>query len=316
MLLARAAESLYWAARYLERAEDTARVIREHTNLIVDLPTVVPMTWAPLLAITGEEESFESHYQHTDEQSIVRFLVADRENRSSIVSAIGQARENLRTVRELVPNELWHAVNDLYLYIAGNNAEGVVRASRRRFLDRVISECQLVAGITSGTMSRSEPHAFIRLGTYIERGDMTTRVIDVNAATIGAQGEGAMHGNVQWASVLRSVAGLQMFRRSTQASATGSTVAAFLFADELFPRSVLFCAEQVSRSLRPLPQPAALSERCQVLRNLAQSIDVQPLDLGRLRKSVDDVQRASADLHDAVTAQYFAVGTAAFETEG
>jgi uncharacterized alpha-E superfamily protein len=192
----------------------------------------------------------------------------------------------------------------------------VVRASRRRFLDRVISECQLVAGITSGTMSRSEPHAFIRLGTYIERGDMTTRVIDVNAATIGAQGEGAMHGNVQWASVLRSVAGLQMFRRSTQASATGSTVAAFLFADELFPRSVLFCAEQVSRSLRPLPQPAALSERCQVLRNLAQSIDVQPLDLGRLRKSVDDVQRASADLHDAVTAQYFAVGTAAFETEG
>jgi uncharacterized alpha-E superfamily protein len=309
MLLARAAESLYWSARYLERAEDTARIIREHTNLIVDLPTVVPVTWAPLLAITGEEHTFQARYEHADEQSVMRFLVADRENRSSIVSAIGQARENLRTVRELVPNELWHAVNDLYLYIAGNNAEGVVRASRRRFLDRVISECQLAAGITSGTMSRSEPHAFIRLGTYIERGDMTTRVIDVNAVMIGAQGEGAMHGNVQWASVLRSVAGLQMFRRSTQLSATGATVASFLFADELFPRSVLFCAEEVGRSMKSLPRSAALVDECQNLQLLAQSIEAEPFDIGRLRRAVDDVQRASAHLHDAVAAQYFAVGT-------
>ena len=307
MLLARAAESLYWAARYLERAEDTARIVREHTNLIVDMPTVVPVTWVPLLAITGEELTFRSRYERADELSVIRFLVADRDNRSSIVSAIGQARENLRTVRELVPNELWHAVNDLYLYIAGNNAEGVVRASRRRFLDRVISECQLSAGITSGTMSRSEPHAFIRLGTYIERSDMTTRVIDVNAATIGAQGEAALHGNVQWSSVLRSVAGLQMFRRSTLANASGPTVVAFLFGDEQFPRSVAFCAEQVARSLRSLPQPAALVEQCRVLGSLASSIDVHPLDLARLRESVDDVQRASADLHAAVTAQYFAV---------
>jgi uncharacterized alpha-E superfamily protein len=234
--------------------------------------------------------------------------VGDRENQSSIVSAIAQARENLRTARELVPNELWHAVNDLYLYIAGNNAEGIVRASRRRFLDRVISECQLCAGITSGTMSRSEPHAFIRLGTYIERSDMTTRVIDVNAATIGAQGEAAMHGNVQWASVLRSVAGLQMFRRSTNASATGSTVVAFLFADELFPRSVAFCAEQVSRSLRALPDPKKLDDLAHVLAALCRSVEVQPLDLVKLRRSVDEVQRASADLHGAVTAQYFAAG--------
>ena len=308
MLLARAAESLYWAARYLERAEDTARIVREHTNLIVDLPTVVPVTWAPLLAITGEELTFSSRYERDDELSVLRFLVGDRENRSSIVSAIAQARENLRTVRELVPNELWHAVNDLYLYIAGNNAEGIVRASRRRFLDRVISECQLCAGITSGTMSRSEPHAFIRLGTYIERSDMTTRVIDVNAATIGAQGEGAMHGNVQWASVLRSVAGLQMFRRSTHASATGSTVVAFLFADELFPRSVAFCAEQVSRSLRALPDPAKLDDLSHVLAALCRSIEVNPIDLVKLRRAVDEVQQASADLHSAVTAQYFAAG--------
>jgi uncharacterized alpha-E superfamily protein len=311
MLLARAAESLYWAARYLERAEDTARIIREHTNLIIDLPTVVPVTWAPLLAITGEEVGFTSRYERSDELSVMRFLVADRENRSSIVAAIGQARENLRTVRELVPNELWHAVNDLYLYIAGNNAEGVNRASRRRFLDRVISECQLSAGITSGTMSRSEPHAFIRLGTYIERCDMTTRVIDVSAATIGAQGEEALHGNVQWSSVLRSVAGLQMFRRSTHASASGSTVVGFLFRDEQFPRSVAFCAEQVARSFRSLPKPQTLIGHCDVLASLARSIEVQPLDLEKLRGSIDDVQRASADLHAAVTAQYFAAGVEA-----
>src|SRR6516225_4150497 len=117
MLLSRVAGNLYWAARYLERAEDTARIVREHTNLLVDLPTSVPVTWDPLLAITDIRAGFDGRYDAVDETSIVRYLVADRENQGSILMSVEQARDDLRTCREVVPRELWNVLNDLYLYV-------------------------------------------------------------------------------------------------------------------------------------------------------------------------------------------------------
>ena len=133
------------------------------------------------------------------------------------------------------------------------------------------------------------------------------RVVDVNAATIGAQGEAAMHGNVQWASVLRSVAGLQMFRRSTNASATGSTVVAFFVRRRIVPAIGGLLRRAGLAVAAGTAQTGAALESVDVLAKLSRSIEVQPLDLVTLRRSVDEVQRASADLHAAVTAQYFAV---------
>src|SRR6516225_4956278 len=117
MLLSRVAGNLYWAARYLERAEDTARIIREHTNLMVDLPTSVAVTWEPLLAILGGRTEFDARHERADEQAIVRHLVADRANPGSILMSVEQAREDLRTCREVIPREAWQALNDLYLYV-------------------------------------------------------------------------------------------------------------------------------------------------------------------------------------------------------
>ena len=104
MLLSRVAEHLYWAARYVERAEDTARVVAEHTHLLVDLPTSVPLTWEPLLAVTGQRAEFRTqHTRPPTSISIVTFLLADRDNPSSVVSSVVAARENLRTTREVAP---------------------------------------------------------------------------------------------------------------------------------------------------------------------------------------------------------------------
>ena len=130
MLLSRVAEHLYWAARYLERAEDTARVIAEHTHLLVDLPTSVPLTWEPLLAVTGSGAAFRERYTAADEHNIITFLLADRENSSSVVSSVVAARENLRTTREVIPREAWQALNDLYLYATSHHTEAVDRRSR------------------------------------------------------------------------------------------------------------------------------------------------------------------------------------------
>ena len=152
MLLSRVAENLYWAARYLERAEDTARIVREHTNLIVDLPVTVPVTWQPLLAITGTVEEFDETERIVGETDIIHFLIAERDNTGSVVMCVEQARENLRTTREVIPRDAWQAVNDLYLYVASHRTEGVERRGRNRFLDRVIADAQRMVGILAGTM--------------------------------------------------------------------------------------------------------------------------------------------------------------------
>lgn len=308
MLLSRSAENLYWHARYLERSDDTARIVREHTNLIVDLPTIVPLTWAPLLAIAGVEAAPGG----VDETSVIKYLVADRSNPSSVASSTAAARENLRSTRELVPSELWNAINDLYLYVSGNRVEGIARVSRRRYLDRVIAECQRVEGIVSGTMSRNTEYAFVRLGTLIERADMTTRVVDVSAATIGSQGERALHADVQWSSVLRSVAGLQMFRRTSSESATGAASIRFLFGNASFPRSFAYCLTECATLLPQLPDGGELGARCLDLAADALNLpDSAAFSVDAVRSLVDRLQQGIAAIHSELARRYFGHGRSA-----
>ena len=243
MLLSRVAENLYWAARYLERAENTARIVREHTNLIIDLPTSVPLTWEPLLAILGGREQFDAEHGAADELSIVRYLVSDRSNAGSILMSVEQAREDLRTCREVVPREAWQSVNDLYLYVASHHRDGVARPSRSRFLERIVTESLRTEGFVLSTMSRDEAYEFVRLGRTIERADMTTRVLDVSAGSLmDTQAEGGgQYEDVQWMSVLRSLSALQMYHRTTRLPVEGPAALRFLLLDAAFPRSVMCC---------------------------------------------------------------------------
>ena len=158
-LLSRVAEDLYCAARYLERAEATARIVREYTNLIVDLPTSVMSAWAPLLAITGVEVLTDIP---TDEMTIIELLVSAPDSPSSILSCVERARENLRSCREVIPTDAWFVVNDLHLFVSSNAGDGLARRSRTRFLDRVIAEHQRLVGILAGAMLRDQDLVVMR----------------------------------------------------------------------------------------------------------------------------------------------------------
>jgi uncharacterized alpha-E superfamily protein len=299
MLLSRVAEELYWAGRYLERAEDTARLVREYTNLMVDLPTIVPVTWSPLLLVSGHPGGGAP----TDERGIVDFLVADPKNPSSVVSSIHQARENLRNAREVIPHEFWQVINDLHLYAAGNASEGVARASRQRFLERVVHECQRAAGVVHGTMSRSAPYRMLRLGHAVERADMTTRVLEVAVVVFGSDEDSVAHGNVLWASVLSSVAALQMFRRSTRVTPNSVDVIEFLLDDAMFPRSVAACMEEVrSCAIGDSDQLIAAVDR--VDRQVA--LVPHDSDEAARRSGIDAIQQAVALVHERVAHTYFA----------
>ena len=305
MLLSRTAESLYWAARYLERAEDTARVAREHTNLLVDIPVSVSITWEPLLAITGSHDEFDERFTKVDESTIIRFLVADEDNPGSIVASVEGARENLRTTREVLPREVWQAVNDLHLYVQANHDSGVARATRAGFLDRVIGEVQRVGGILGSTMSRDAAYEFLRLGRNIERADMTTRVLDVRASALLAGGPMHEYDDVQWMSVLRSVSGLQMYHRATRRPIEGDSVVTFLLTDQAFPRSVGHCMGEMLHGVEQLPRHELVQPACEAALAMVRRAAVDATDGAGLHEAMDRLQIAVAEVHDAVASAYF-----------
>jgi uncharacterized alpha-E superfamily protein len=306
MLLSRVAENLYWSGRYLERAEDTARIVREHTNLLVDLPTSAPVTWEPLLAVIGDRAEFDASYPAADEASILRYLVSDNEHSGSILRSIEHVREDFRTTREVLPREVWQALNDLYLYVAASHTDGVARRSRSRFLERIIGECQRIVGIVTGTMRRDEAWDFWRLGIQVERADMTTRVLDVLAGSLLEDRDAPeTFVDVRWMSVLRSLSALQMFHRATLEPVSGPASMHFLVFDERFPRSLATCLADIESGVRRLPRSAEVLPACEAAHACLADIDAASLDAERLHEAVDDVQVAIAAIHDAIAESYF-----------
>jgi uncharacterized alpha-E superfamily protein len=304
-LLSRVAEQLYWAARHVERAEDTARIVKSYTDVIVDLPVSVVNSWEPLLVITGTYTSHDEHHAARDEQSIIHFLVAEEANVSSIYGCVSAARENLRSTREILPREAWQVVNDLYLYVAAHRSDGVSRRSRSRFCDRLIAESQRLDGILSSTMSRDHAYEFLRMGQALERADMTTRVLGVRAASL--LGGAAGFAEVQWMGVLRSLSALQMYQRATRSPIDGSAVIDFLLHDRAFPRSVMSCLHTIRDSVSRLPRSVELTPALAEAFATAGRASGDAADGVQLDAATDTLQIALGRLHDAIIDTYVRV---------
>lgn len=310
MLLSRVADNLYWGARYLERAQDTSRIVRSFTELLIDLPTSVISSWEPLLAVTGAREDFDARYESVGELPIVRHLVADVANPNSVITCVANARENLRTTREVLPREAWQTVNDLHLYVGANAAGGVERRGRARFLGRVIAECQQLDGVMTTIMNRDEAYELWRLGESLERADMTTRVVGVRAAALLAEGwaqlpEGEetvaeVHDDVQWMGLLRSVSALQMYQRATRGPLDGAAAVRFLLLEPRFPRSVASCAIRVREALTRLPRSKHTLPAVDQLDLVLSGLQARADDGASLDAAMDEVQLALAGINLAV----------------
>jgi len=257
-LLARTADRLYWGARYVERAEDTARIVRAYNELVVDYPSQEMLRWEPLAALTGSDTSIVVPVSDpSGELTVVRYLLADRSNRSSIVSSVALARENLRTTREVMPREAWQAINQLSQYVDAAASGAVERQLRDQFLVRVVQIGRRLDGILESTMTRSNEFRLLRLGRLVERADMTTRVLGVAAAGIleleAANRDELVTDQVRWMSVLRSVSALQMYQRAVRGPIDGLAVVRFLLSYSSFPRSVQGCLDDIRHELLSLP---------------------------------------------------------------
>jgi uncharacterized alpha-E superfamily protein len=303
-LLSRVADRMYWAARYVERAEDSARVLRAYGDVLADLPTA-SSRWSPLVSISGSNVQLAA-VSGSDENQVAQFLIADREHSNSIVNSVDRGRENLRTCREVLPREAWQTVNDLSIYVRGAAVTSVERRRRDRFLVRVIDESRRLDGVLQSTMTRDEVFEMWRLGRYIERADMTTRVLGVRAATLLSlpAGEVDEFNEVQWMGVLRSLSALQMYQRATRGPIDGPAVVRFLLFDHRFPRSVAGCLAEMRTSILRLPAYAtvlgAVEAADRQLRRSRPAAD----DGAALDAAMEDVQVALARLDGVMHEQY------------
>jgi uncharacterized alpha-E superfamily protein len=311
-LLSRVAENLYWASRYLERAEDTARVVRSFTDAMADMPTSVTTSWEPLLAIVGSRELYDQGHVRVDETDIIRFLVADAANPGSVATCVTAARDDLRSTREVIPADAWHVVNDLFLYVSSHRESGVDRRTRNRFLDRIVDDNRRLDGVISSSMVRDEAHAFWRLGQWLERADMTTRVLGVRAAALLDLPDDE-HGAVLWMGVLRSMSAMQMYQRTVRGPIEGPAAVRFALFDAHFPRSVAFCLDRVRKSLKYLPNSTDASRALDAasgvmtrLTGISTNGDGPGLDGVALDAAMDEIQVALGAVHDVVTRAYFA----------
>jgi uncharacterized alpha-E superfamily protein len=311
MLLSRVAESVYWAARYLERAEATARLVHVHTELFLDLPKSAGMGWAPLLAVTGSADAFHSHHPRATEEKVVDFLAASADNPGSIITSVAQAHANLRVTQAIVPGEAWGVLNQLHRWAAQTRHEAVDRRTRLGWMAELVSQCQLFSGLLEGTMSHDDTYAFLEIGRGLERADMTTRVLDVQAGTLLAQRDGGgPFTDLMWMGVLRSLSAHQMFRRIAGPMVSGPGALRFLLRDPQFPRSVERCLIEISRALLELCRHSDPMTGCAQVQQLLEETDVGSLGEGRasaaaLHRYADRLQQGLGHLHGLLVATYF-----------
>ena len=248
-MLSRVAESIYWMCRYIERAENIARVVGVNANLWLDLPAASPPAGSRSSTRWTQTAAFEQRDRDYGERQVVRFLLGDHSSPSSVRTCLTNARENCRTVRDILPREAWQYLTELQMHVDENLNSGLTRSGRYAFLDRIVRDCQMTVGLLGSVMTRDVGYQFLRLGRNLERADMTTRFIDMRLSVSDPERlpDPDALDTVQWVNVLVSLSADQMYRRKMQARVQRPHVLWFLFKDDEFPRLVRALPERARR---------------------------------------------------------------------
>ena len=241
-MLSRVANSIYWMCRYIERAENVARFISVNLNLLLDMPSEKGKHWEPLVMITGDQALFEKKCPDCTQKEVSRFLTFDREYPNSILSCLAAARENGRSIREIISSEMWEHLNNFYLELADNRSPAMAIDDPHRFFKIIQMRSHLFTGLMDSTMSHGEAWNFARIGMMIERADKTSRILDVKYFMLLPQADlvNTSIDNIQWMAVLKSASAFEMFRKEHH-HITPRKVAGFLIFDNQFPRSIRHC---------------------------------------------------------------------------
>lgn len=316
-MLARVAETLFWMSRYLERAENMARLINVNANLLLDIPKKTTLGWEPLIDITGTRESYLKSNDNFEERSVLKYLISDPASPVSIVNSLSYARENARTIRDVIPREAWEQINALNYYAKDQAATGMSKRGRFSYLKDVILRNQTITGLLAGTMNQDQGYLFLRMGRNLERSDMTSRIIDVRTANLltGENLELRPFENIQWMSVLKSLTAYQMYRQSMQARVRRSDVLKFLFQSSKFPRAIYFCVQQLEQCVVQLPNYENVLRKIHALMRMVQSAELNAYDQKMLHEFIDQLQIEFNSIHVALAENYFLSGRVSSQSQ-
>lgn len=322
-MISRVADCCFWLGRYLERAESTARLLQVTESLALDGDLTARQCWHPVIITAGEEEAFTSRHGESalaDGERVQAHLALDPEVGVSIVRSIAGARENARSIREVISLEVWESLNELHLYLGSEAAELAWRDNRYEHYRRVRTEVQLVLGLLRGTMLHDAPMYFAWLGVLLERTGQTARILDVHHhAFTSAERHAASDTDRaiavgHWLSLLRACYGFEPFMKLHRGTVTGEAVASFLVFEARFPRAIRYCvlrARETMLGTRP-PEVPPLRAIALLDRLDADLVGAKrgPLDAARLHALLTDVVDTTHAISASVSEELFGPGPA------
>jgi len=306
LILSSTAERSYWLGRYLERADSTARLVMVNGRLLYDLPKRLPLGWQGLVKITGAPALFDHLYPEPNEKSVSRYLINDVRNPGSLFCSLDSAREDVRTLRGIIPRKCVEYINDLYLFAREKLSEPLSRSRRAEGLTEVQSFVQRIEGFMSANMLHDAHWLFLRLGNFIERADMTSRILEVGCDDIfNDASELEPFNDIQWRSVLLSLDATQSYNQVVQGPVAQDAVLDFLLHNAQLPRSLAYPLNAVRNSVRDLPRNDNVLRGVNRLRRQIAGADLSHSDTTAIRDFFDEFQQQLAELNRRIGSTYF-----------
>ncbi|OED36403.1 hypothetical protein AB833_27710 [Chromatiales bacterium (ex Bugula neritina AB1)] len=309
-MLSRVAENVYWLSRYLERIENTARLIKIYGRSLMDLPDVEEHEgWMPLISISGLDAVYLEHFNHASEADVISFLIADTRNPGSLLNAATAIKTNLRSSRDIFPKRMYEKISTLVRFIRNVVDRGITTTSRDAFLDAIERQVLEISGAVHGSLRHDQAYKFMRMASYIERADMTSRVLDVPSSVLSSNptGQFSPFENRHWTGALQSLSAMQMYRRHVRQPVNAEGCLNFLLNDEQLPGACRFCLVRLDRCLQHFKySDAARAEVDQLLARLT-GADVPTLatDSAARHDFLDRLQLGLLATGDAIAETYF-----------
>ena len=310
-MLGRSAWGIYWMFRYLERAENTARLLDAGFRMALTRGRKTASDeWRSVLITLGLDADFGKKHGDYTGQLVANYILRDKDNADSVLSMIEGARTNARMVRTAITREVWEATNECWMVLNALLARPVKEGGLGEVLDTIRRQTTLVRGAMEGTMLRNDIFNFARIGSHIERADNTARILDVKYHVLlpSLAWVGSRLDNAQWEMVLRSVAGERAFRWLNAGALDPRGIAEFLILDGRFPRSLAFCYDNLHSNMVGLARaygsetPAHLLLR-QATNRLGQTSITDIFDYG-LHEYITDFLARNRQLAEAIAADY------------
>ncbi len=255
-MLSRVAESLYWMARYIERAEDLTRLLVVNFNALLDShPDVAKQGWESVVQTGGETALFFELHKEVSAHSVIHFIFWEPLNTNSVAACITQARENARSVREQISSEMWESINRLY-FLTRNAERTEVLNNPTEFFRFVRDRAQAIQGVTAATLTHSEPYQFIQLGLHLERADKTARILNARYLHLNKLSENSAEASLQLIALLRSCSAFEPYLRASTDQLDVESVVEYLLLNREFPRAVLFCLNRCLHTMEVIGDDA------------------------------------------------------------